>query len=144
MCKHNDLADPYHFKHYDFVVLCSELIAQRDIMLITVASLWMLANVLLAIIAGWGFQLNGYVTSKVCRTSVDVLEFSINSIPKRNNELCLAIISKAKESEKVYEITWDDLRAAVLLLLSLKDCGVAAAIPEVQAYMRIPQWRTSC
>ena len=86
----------------DFVVLGSELIAQHDIVCITVASLWMLANVLQAIIAGWGFQLNGNVTCKVCRARVDVLGFGINLISKRNNVLCLAIILKATEGEKVY------------------------------------------
>ena len=85
----------------------------------------MLLNVLLAIIAGWGFQLNGDVTGKLCRASVDLLQFGINSIPHRNHVLCLAVIPKATESETVYQITWDDLRAAVLLLLTLKDCGVA-------------------
>ena len=86
----------------DFVVLGSELIAQHDIVRITVASLWMLANVLQAIIAGWGFQLNGNVTGKVCRASGDVLELGIRSMPQRNNVLCLAIILKATEGEKVY------------------------------------------
>ena len=64
---HNDPEDPYYFKLFEFVVLGSEFLPERDLALITVASLWMLANVLRAIIAGWGFQLNGDVTGKVCR-----------------------------------------------------------------------------
>ena len=116
MRKHNDPEDPYHFKLYEFVLLGSEFLAQRDIVRMTVSSLWILANVLRTIIAGKGFQLNGNVTGRVRRLSIDLLEFGVNSIPKRNNVLCLAIIPKATESEKLYQLTWDDLRAAVLLL----------------------------
>ena len=105
MRKHNDLEDPYHFDLFEFVVLGGELRAQRDIVRITIASPWMLANALRAIIAGWGFQLNGDVTGKVCRASVDLLQFGINSIPHRNHVLCLAIIPKATESETVCQIT---------------------------------------
>ena len=46
MRKHNDPEDPDHFKLYDFAFLGSELIAERDIVRITVVSLWMLTNVL--------------------------------------------------------------------------------------------------
>ena len=72
MRKRNDPEDPFHFKLFDFSVLGSELIAERVIVRFTVASFWKLANVLQAIIAGWGFQLNGDVTGKVCRASIDV------------------------------------------------------------------------
>ena len=76
MGMHNYPADPYRFKLNDFVLLGSELIAQRDIVRMTVSSLWMLAHVLRTIIAGRGFQQNGDVTGKVCRSSVDVLSSS--------------------------------------------------------------------
>ena len=56
LTKHNDPGDPYHFELFEFVVLGSEFIAQRDIAHITLSSPWMLLNVLLAIIAGWGFN----------------------------------------------------------------------------------------
>ena len=147
MRKHNDPQDQYHFDLFNFVVLGGELRAERDIVRITISSPWMLSNALRAIIAGWGWQLNGYVTCKLCRASVDLLQFGINSIPHWNHVLCLAIIPKATESETVYQITWDDLRAAVLLLLTSKDCCVAGCAccgpilelirhPQVQAFMR--------
>ena len=90
LAKHNDPEDPYHFDLFDFVVLGSELLAQRDIVRITLSSPWMLLNALRAIIAGWDFQLNGDVTGKLCHSSVDLLQFGINSIPHTNHVLCLA------------------------------------------------------
>ena len=58
LTKHNlnDPENPYHFNLFEFVVLGSEFIAQRDIVRITLSSSWMLPNALRAIIAGWGFQ----------------------------------------------------------------------------------------
>jgi hypothetical protein len=152
MTKHNNPADPFHFKLYDFLVLGSEIVAARDIVRITFSSMWMLLNALRAIIAGWGFQLNGDVTGKVCRVSIDVLEFGVNSIPKRNNVLCLAIIPKSTESEKVYTITWDDLREGVLTALTYKHCGDAECSccglvmelirhVEVQKFLRSQRFR---
>ena len=105
MRKHNDPEDPYHFDLFEFVVLGGELRAQRDIVRITIASPWMLANALRAIISGWVFQLNGDVTGKLCRASVDLLQLGINSIPHRNHVLCLAVIAKSTETETVYQIT---------------------------------------
>ena len=112
MRKHNDPEDPYHLDLFNFVVLGGELKAERDIVRIAISSPWMLSNALRAIIAGWGWQLNGDVAGKVCRASVDLLQFGINSIPHRNHVLSLAIIPKSTESETVYQITWDDLRGA--------------------------------
>ena len=82
----------------------------------------MLLNALRAIIAGWGFQLNGDVTGKLCRNSVDLLQFGVNSIPHKNHVLCLAIIPSKSESEAVYQMTWDDLRTAVFELFTYKNC----------------------
>ena len=107
-----------------FVVLGSEFIAQRDIVRITLSPPWMLLNAMRAIIAGWGFQLNGTVTGKLCRASVDFLQFGINSIPHRNRVLFFAVIPKATESETVYQIAWDDLRGGVLDMLKYKDSAV--------------------
>ena len=56
LTKHNDPEDPYHFGLFQFVVLGSELRAQRDIVRITLSSPWMLLNALRAIIAGWAFN----------------------------------------------------------------------------------------
>ena len=68
--------------------------------------------------------------------------------------MCFAIILEATEREKLYQITLDDLRAAVLLLLTFKDCCVAGCTccgpimelirnPKVQAYMRSARFRNS-
>ena len=46
------------------------------------------------IIAGWEFESNGAVTSKLSRSSFDLFQFCVNSMPKQNNVLCLAIIPK--------------------------------------------------
>jgi hypothetical protein len=47
----------------------------------------------------------------------------MNSIPKRNNVLCLGVIPKGTKSEIIYEITWDDFCTAAVLMRSYKDCG---------------------
>ncbi len=61
MRKHNDPKNTYLFK---FVVLGSQVSPKRDIMRITFSSVWMILNAFRAIVAGWGFQLNGDVTCK--------------------------------------------------------------------------------
>ena len=67
--------------------------------------------------------MNGDVAGKFCNKSVDLIEFSVTSIPKQNNILCLGVIPKGTESEKKYMITWHDFRAAAVLMTSYKDCG---------------------
>ena len=84
---------------------------------------WMISNAFRAIIAGWGFQLNGDVTGKFCNKSVDLVEFSVTSIPKQNNILCYGVIPKGSESEIIYKITWHDFRAALFLLKGYQNCG---------------------
>jgi hypothetical protein len=41
----------------------------------------MILNAFLAIVAGWGFQLNGDVTGKLCRKNIYLVEFGVDSIP---------------------------------------------------------------
>ncbi len=98
---------------------------QRDIVLITFRSVWtlMLLNSFRAIYAVWGFQLNGYVTGEMCSKNIDLVEFCPNSIPKRNNVLCLGVIRKGTESETIYQITWGDFRTAAVLMCSYEHCG---------------------
>ena len=152
LSKHNDPEDPFHFNLFEFVVLGGEFAAQRDIVRITLSSPWMLLNALRAIIAGWGFQLNGDATGKLCRNSVDLLQFGVNSIPHKNHVLCLAIIPSKSESETVYGMTWDDLRTAVLDLLTYKKCAVPDCTTcgpilelishsQIQAYLRSGRFR---
>ena len=83
----------------------------------------MICNAFRTKIAGWGFQLNGDVTGKFCSKSVDLVEFSVTSIPKQNNILCFGVIPKGSESEIIYKITWDDFRAAVVLIAGYEDCS---------------------
>ncbi len=56
--------------------------------------------------------------------NIDLVEFGVNSISKRHNVLCVqvGVIPKGAESEKKYEITLDDFRAAAVLMCSYKDC----------------------
>jgi hypothetical protein len=103
--KHNDETNDYHLPLYEDVVIGFELIACRDILRINSYSVWMLANALRAIVAGWNLQLCGDVTGIFCSRSVDLLELTVTSIPYKNNVLCLSIIPKATESKKVYTIT---------------------------------------
>ena len=123
MLKHNDAADPYHLRLFDFVVLGGQVSAEHDLVRITFGSVWMLLNAFRAIIAGWVFQLNGDVTGKFCNKSVDLVEFSVTSIPKQNNVLCLGVIPKGSESKIIYKITWDDFRKALVLMKGYKCCG---------------------
>jgi hypothetical protein len=55
--KHNDPAIDYHVSLYEYVVIGYELMAARDVVRINMSSVWMLANTLRAIVAGWNFQL---------------------------------------------------------------------------------------
>ena len=103
MRKHNDAEDPYHLRLYDFVVLGRQVAAEHDVVRITFGSVWMLCNAFRAIIAGWVFQLNGDVTGKFCNKSVDLVEFSVTSIPRQNNILCLGVIPRGSESSKIRE-----------------------------------------
>jgi hypothetical protein len=122
--KHNDPAIDFHVSLYDYVVIGYELIAERDVVRINLSSVWMLqvANALRAIIAGWNFQLCADVTGNFCSSSVDLLEFSVTSMPCQNNVLCLSIIPKASESEMVYKLCYDDLRKAVNYLCKIQPC----------------------
>ena len=95
-------------------MLGSQVAAEHDVVRITFGSVWMLCNAFRAIIAGWVFQLNGDVTGKFCNTSVDLVEFSVTSIPKQNDILCLGVSPKGSESEVMYKITWDDFRKALV------------------------------
>ncbi len=117
--------DAHHFSLFEFVVLGSQVSPERDIVTvrITFSSVWMILNAFRAIVAGWGFQSNGYVTGKLCRKNIDLVEFGVNSIPNHNNVLCLGVIPKGTEVENIYEITSDDFRTAAGLMCSYKDCG---------------------
>jgi hypothetical protein len=152
MRKHNDPENAYHFRLFEFVVLGSQVSPERDIVRITFSSVWMILNAFRAIVAGWGFQLNGDVTGKLCRKNIDLVEFGVNSIPKHNNVLCLGVIPKGTESEKIYQITWDDFRTAAVLMCSYKDCGKPGceicgtvmevlSADEVKAYTRGKKFR---
>ncbi len=122
MRQHNDQTDDYHLSLYEDVVIGHELIAFRDIVRIKLSLVWMLANALRAIVAGWIFQLSGDVTGNFCSRSVDLLELSVTSIPCKNNVLCLSIIPKATESEKVYTVTYADLRKVLNLSYQVRQC----------------------
>ena len=94
MRKHNDSEDAYHFRLFNFVLLGSQVTAEHDLVVrITFGSVWMMINAYRAIIAGWGFL--------YCNKSVDLVEFSVTSIRKQNNILCLGVIPKGTESEKI-------------------------------------------
>ena len=99
--KHNNPAIDFHVSLYDYVVIGYELIAERDVVQINLSSVWMLCVAVRAIIAGWNFQLCADVTGNVCSRSVDLLEFSVTSILCQNNVLCLSIIPKETESERL-------------------------------------------
>jgi hypothetical protein len=122
MCKHNYQDDSYHLRLFYFVVIGSEVIAKRDMVRINFSSPWMPGNSLRAIAASWGLQLNATATGNVCRQSVDLVEFGVNSIPCQNTVLCVSLVQKGTKSEKVYQLTWDDLRAATILLCRVKQC----------------------
>jgi hypothetical protein len=85
--KHNDQTNDYHLSLYEDVVIGHELIACRDLVQINLPSVWMLANALQVVVAGWNFQLCGDVTGNFCSRSVDLQELSVTSIPCKNNVL---------------------------------------------------------
>ncbi len=60
--KHNDPTDDCHLPLHDYVAIGHELIAEQDIVLINLSSVWMLGKALCAIVAGWNFQLCADVT----------------------------------------------------------------------------------
>ncbi len=79
MRKHNDPENAYHFLLFEFAVLGSQVSPERDIARITLSSVWMILNAFRAIVAGWGFQLNGDVTGKLCRKNIHLVEFGVIS-----------------------------------------------------------------
>ncbi len=107
--RHND-PDVYHIGPHDFCVISHYNEAAFNVLRMSISSLWMLTHAFRAIKAGWGFQLNADVTGKLCRKSVDLLAFSVDSIPKRNNTLCLCIIPSTTESEQAYTVVYNELR----------------------------------
>ncbi len=56
MLKHNDSDIAYHFRLFEFVVLCSQVSPERDVVRLTFSSVWMILNAFHAIVAGWEFQ----------------------------------------------------------------------------------------
>jgi hypothetical protein len=132
---------------YEDVVIGHKLIACRDITRINLSSVWMLANALRAIVAGWNFQLccDSDVTGNFCSRSVDLLEFSVTSIPCKDLVLCLSIIPKATESQKVYTITYTDLRTAMNLLCQVRpclnsDCDCCSKIRELLSAQNVVEY----
>ncbi len=110
--RHND-PDDGHIGLHDFCVICHQNEAAFDVLRMNMSSLWMLTHVFRAIKAGWVFQLNADVTGRLCRKSVDLLAFSVTSIPKCNNTLCLCIIPITTESEQEFTVVYNELRKAV-------------------------------
>jgi hypothetical protein len=108
--RHNDPEDGYHIGlHDDFCVISHQNEAAFDVLRMNMSSLWMLTHAFRAIkAADWGFQLNADVTGKLCRKSVDLLAFSVTSISKRNNTLCLCIIPSTTESEQAFTVVFNE------------------------------------
>jgi hypothetical protein len=145
--RHNDPEDGYHIGLHDFCVISHQKEAAFDVLRMNMSALWMLTHALRAIKAGWGFQLNADVTGKLCRKSVDLLAFSVTTIPKRNNILCLCIIPSTTESKQANTVVYNELRKAVCLVPSIKpcddedcvSCGIITALladADVAAYTR--------
>jgi hypothetical protein len=120
--KHNDEDDPYHLKLFEFCINSFDLQAARGIVRLKISSLWMLLNAFRSIKSGWLFQLNGDVTGKFCRADIDLLEFSVTSMPCQNNILCISTIPSKTESETTYTITCDDWHKAVCLVPTIVHC----------------------
>ncbi len=95
LCRHNALEDDYHIGLHDFCVIGNQNLVEFNVLHMNLLSLWILTHSFSTIKAGWGFQLNADVTSKVCLKSVDLLALSVTSILKCNdNIMCLCIIPK--------------------------------------------------
>ncbi len=136
-------------------MLGSQVSPERDIVHITFSAVWMILNAFRAIVAGWGFQLNGNVIDKLCCKNIDLVEFGVNSIPKHNNVLCLGMIpkgTKSTESKNIYAVTWDDFCTAAVLMCSYKDCSKRGCVTcgtvmevlladDVQAYISSKKFR---
>ncbi len=105
--KHNDADDPYQLKLFDFCIIRADLQAACGIVCLNFSSLWMLLNAFTfrSNKSGWLFQLNSHVTCNECRADIDLLEFSVTSMPCQNNILCISTIPSKTESETTYIIT---------------------------------------
>jgi hypothetical protein len=123
--KHNALTNENHLPLYNYVVIGHELIAERDIVRFNLSSPWMLANELCVIITEWNFQICADFTGNFCIRSVDLPSSSLlgHLHSLQNNVLCLSIILKATESEKVYKLTYNDLLTVVSLLCKVLQCS---------------------
>ena len=79
-------------------------------------------NALLAIASGWDFQLNGYVTFSFCKTTVDMIGLSLNSLGNHNNPLCWSLIPHSTKGELTYTSTFMELLEAVTLFFEVSTC----------------------
>ena len=120
--KHMDDTD-FHLGMHDVFVLGKCIDAANDIVYLNFSSLWHLCNVLRNMEAGWLLQLNGDATFNVCRRTVALYSFGVNSLGNVNNPICWAIIPET-ESAEVLKGLWKAVQDAVILIIRhFKPCA---------------------
>ncbi len=85
----------FHLGMHEVIVIDKGLDAANDIVYPNFSSLWYLCNVIHKIEASWIFQLNGDATFNVCRCTIVLYSFGVNSLWNVNNYVCWAIIPEA-------------------------------------------------
>ena len=113
----------FHLGMYDVFVIGKCIDATNDIVYLNFSSLWHLCNMLCNMEAGWLLQVNGEAIFNVCRHTIALYSFGVNSFGHVNTPVCWAIISKT-ESADVLKGLWKAVQDAVILIIRhFKPCN---------------------
>ena len=143
--KHMDDSD-FHLGMYDVFVIGKCIDAENDIVYLNFSSLWHLCNMLRNLEAGWLLQLNGDATFNVCRRTVALYSFGVNSLGNVNNPVCWAIIPET-ESADVLKGLWKAVQDTVIMLMrqfkpcdDICGCDACAMVANLMASRNIQEY----
>ncbi len=106
----------------DVFVIGKGLDAANDIMYLFFLSPWHICSAHRNIEAGWVFQLNGDAIFNVCRRTIALHSFGVNSLGNVNNPICWAIIPEP-ESANVLKGAWKAVQDAIkMIICDFKPC----------------------
>jgi hypothetical protein len=119
--KHMDDTD-FHLGMHDVFVISKCIDAENDIAYLNFSSLWHLCNFLRNMETGWLLQVNGDASFNVCRSTVALYSFDVNSLGNVNIPVCWAIIPET-ESADIIKGLWKAVQDAVILIIRhFKPC----------------------
>ena len=150
--QHNDPLHEFHFDLYGPVVIGYDVKAHRNLLYLSISSIWFLLNIFRSYATGWATQLNGDATFNFCRVDVDMIGLGVNSIGGHNNPLVWSIIPHGSEGVITYDRTFHDFQDAALILIrdikccEKSDCAFCSALiklredAEVKKYLKSDEY----